>query len=360
MTTITPRHQKHRPGILSRIAPAVAARKSVVLGGTALAVPATALGAVSAHATPVQATPIRATPGVPGATPTTTTTPSTPVAMPTVWRGSTGAAVKVLQQKLSIEADGWFGPVTERSVRAFQSSKSLVVDGVVGPLTWASLNGTTTPPPVTPPPVTPPPVTPPPACEVTTIRFGSTGTLVQEFQRKLNAGLAVDGQFGALTLSATRAFQASKGLPVTGVVDAATWAAAGGFPCDTTPEPPPVVDPPADSTAGQRILAAARKYLGVPYVWGGSTPSGFDCSGLTQYVYREAGLTIPRTASMQQRAMTRVATPQPGDLVFFGTPAYHVGIWVSEGTMIAAPYPGQVVRQQPIYNTPSGYARVTS
>jgi len=112
---------------------------------------------------------------------------------------------------------------------------------------------------------------------------------------------------------------------------------------------------PAPSASG--IVGIARSYFGVPYVYGGSSPSGFDCSGFTSYVYRQAGISIPRTASAQQAAATRVSNPQPGDLVFFGYPAYHVGIYVSPGRMIDAQHPGTTVGNHSIWTTPSGYGR---
>lgn len=114
------------------------------------------------------------------------------------------------------------------------------------------------------------------------------------------------------------------------------------------------------STAPQTasgIVGIAQSMFGVPYVYGGSSPSGFDCSGFTSWVYRQAGITIPRTASQQQAAARRVASPQPGDLVFFGYPAYHVGIYVSPGKMIDAQRPGTTVGYHSIWTTPSGYGR---
>ncbi|PWJ26464.1 cell wall-associated NlpC family hydrolase [Branchiibius hedensis] len=104
-------------------------------------------------------------------------------------------------------------------------------------------------------------------------------------------------------------------------------------------------------------IAIAQRYLGVPYILGGSSPSGFDCSGLTSYVYRQLGISLPRTAAAQQASVPSVSTPQVGDLVFFGYPAYHVGIYAGNGMMIAAPHPGTVVKLQPIYQAPSGYGR---
>ena len=120
----------------------------------------------------------------------------------------------------------------------------------------------------------------------------------------------------------------------------------------TAPRSPPVST--TDAKIAQ-VVDTAKQYLGVPYVWGGANPSGFDCSGLTSYVYAKVGLSIPRTASQQQRFLSSTTTPVPGDLVFFGSPAYHVAIYLSPGLELAAPYPGQVVRIQPIWGTVSNY-----
>jgi cell wall-associated NlpC family hydrolase len=116
-----------------------------------------------------------------------------------------------------------------------------------------------------------------------------------------------------------------------------------------------VTSNPAPSASG--IVGIAQSMFGVPYAYGGSSPSGFDCSGFTSWVYRQAGISIPRTASAQQSAATRVSSPQPGDLVFFGYPAYHVGIYVSPGRMIDAQRPGTTVGNHSIWTTPSGYGR---
>lgn len=89
---------------------------------------------------------------------------------------------------------------------------------------------------------------------------------------------------------------------------------------------------------GAEIADYALKFVGTPYVWGGSSPSGFDCSGYAQYVYRQFGISIPRTAD-EQFAYGRevVGDPIPGDLVFFQTYDYgasHVGIYLGNGAFV--------------------------
>lgn len=104
------------------------------------------------------------------------------------------------------------------------------------------------------------------------------------------------------------------------------------------------------STAGG-VVGIAMQFQGVPYVWGGTSPSGFDCSGLVQYVYRQAGYSLPRTAAAQYGAGTPISYSElaPGDLVFFGYGSIsHVGIYIGGGSMIHAPFEGDVVRVAPV------------
>jgi peptidoglycan DL-endopeptidase CwlO len=95
------------------------------------------------------------------------------------------------------------------------------------------------------------------------------------------------------------------------------------------------------------VVAIARRYLGVPYVWGGESPSGFDCSGLTMYVYAQVGVQLLHGATAQQRASSPVPLDQlvPGDLVFYGDASYshHVALYVGGGQVIEAPRAGAVV-----------------
>lgn len=111
----------------------------------------------------------------------------------------------------------------------------------------------------------------------------------------------------------------------------------------------------SSSSKGQAIVNTAKKYLGVPYVWGGTSPRGFDCSGLVQYVCRQNGISVNRVAADQIRNGTRVSKSnlEPGDLVFFGKGRInHVGIYVGNGQMIHAPQTGDVVK---IVSINSGY-----
>jgi len=86
------------------------------------------------------------------------------------------------------------------------------------------------------------------------------------------------------------------------------------------------------------VLEAALEQVGTPYEWGGSGPGGFDCSGLTSFAYRAAGVSLPHSSRAQSRMGVAVSRGElmPGDLVFFGDPVYHVGIYVGNGKMVHA------------------------
>jgi cell wall-associated NlpC family hydrolase len=138
--------------------------------------------------------------------------------------------------------------------------------------------------------------------------------------------------------------------PVVGAPPADVPAAALTVAAD--PVPVPTTDLLPDDRA-RIAIATAMAQLGLPYVWGGDGPAngdaGFDCSGLTTFAYRAAGITLPRTAHTQYYAGPRVpagAPLHPGDLVFYGTPRFvhHVGMYVGRGRMINAPRFGQPVQ----------------
>ncbi|HTZ44245.1 MAG TPA: transglycosylase SLT domain-containing protein, partial [Jatrophihabitans sp.] len=119
--------------------------------------------------------------------------------------------------------------------------------------------------------------------------------------------------------------------------------------------------PAGGGVTGAQVVASAQKYLGVPYVFGGTTTSGLDCSGLVQKAYGDLGISLPRIAADQAHAGTPVASlaqAQPGDILAFGDPAYHVAIYAGNNMMIAAPEPGDHVKLQSVYQTPTSIRRV--
>ncbi|MBM6414179.1 C40 family peptidase [Lacticaseibacillus paracasei] len=112
------------------------------------------------------------------------------------------------------------------------------------------------------------------------------------------------------------------------------------------------------SVSGGSIASNAAKYIGVPYVYGGTSPSGFDCSGLIYYAAKEAGISLPRTSQAQSTlgSYVSVSDLKAGDLVFWGGvgSAYHVGIYIGGGQYLHAPAPGQnVTIQSMTYFAPS-------
>ena len=124
----------------------------------------------------------------------------------------------------------------------------------------------------------------------------------------------------------------------------------GGNGTKPAPAPTPSGGGSGNTSTAQAIVNAAYSQLGVPYVWGGTTPGvGLDCSGLTQYCHRVAGISIGRTSEVQGGGGKAVSNPQPGDLVCYGS---HIGIYIGGGQMIHAPHTGDVVRVANVYGSP--------
>lgn len=166
------------------------------------------------------------------------------------------------------------------------------------------------------------------------LRRGSRGTAVKALQEDLillgYLNGKADGIFGARTEAAVRQYQRRNRLGVDGIAGKQTLSA---------------VD--AEVKRIETVLRTARSALGKPYVYGGTSPAtGFDCSGLTQYAFRSAGLTLPRVSAQQARAGIAVPYSQlrPGDLVAFYSPISHVGIYLGDGLFLHAPRTGDVVK----------------
>ncbi|WP_058234608.1 C40 family peptidase [Devriesea agamarum] len=256
--------------------------------------------------------------------------------------GARGEAVSALQQQLvdrgaRIAVDGVFGRDTLNAVRDFQRSQGLQVDGIVGPLTWSALGSVATPQ---------QPSTSTPQERRPLLRHGARGDSVRALQSELNnhrADIAVDGIFGRSTLNSVRTFQANAGIGVDGVVGRDTWNALHNSNAAAKPvSGSPGASRPTPSTPGfngRAIVNLAKDQQGAPYVWGGSSPSGFDCSGLTSWTYRQMGIDIPRTARQQVYGGRIISRSEavPGDLVAFTGGNYgHIGIYAGNGKIIDA------------------------
>jgi peptidoglycan DL-endopeptidase CwlO len=165
--------------------------------------------------------------------------------------------------------------------------------------------------------------------------------------------------------SARRSSAGAGGTTGTGTGGAPNGGADGsgdgvGVGSGGTTKPAPPVTPPVDDQSD--VVPIALRYLGIAYRYGGTTPRGFDCSGFTQYVFGQVGVSLPRTADQQLRSASRISRSQAraGDLVFFlsGGYAYHVGIYLGDGKMVDSPRRGSVVTVRPVYSSNVAYARV--
>ncbi len=139
-------------------------------------------------------------------------------------------------------------------------------------------------------------------------------------------------------------------------------AAMFGLTLAVNPVSAPRADAAVPARMGVTAVHVAAQQIGIPYVWGGASRRGFDCSGLSQYVFAQIGRRIPRVAQAQWNASIhlRPHTQRAGDLVFFfsGGRVSHMGIYAGNGWMIVAPRTGARVRKQRVYRAIVRYGRV--
>ena len=213
--------------------------------------------------------------------------------------------------------------------------------------------------------------------------IATSGGLVASFALPASAahGPAVSQAKPAAATAPTTTAPAAVTAPEVPSPQAADAFGVSGFKATAKPKPKPkpapaprVVRSTADRTgsvsrsssrsfvnlkpAAGGVLAIAAQYQGLAYHYGGTSPeTGFDCSGFTAWVFGKVGISLPRTAEDQRRAVTPVSNPQPGDLVFFGSPAYHVGIYAGNGMMWDSPRSGETIQKRAIWSSNVTYGR---
>lgn len=130
-------------------------------------------------------------------------------------------------------------------------------------------------------------------------------------------------------------------------------AAARREAAPVAPAPARVAAAPAPNARAQVAVDAALSRVGKPYQWGGAGPDSFDCSGLMMWSWGQAGVSLPHNSGAQYAATARVDSSdwQPGDLLFFGSPIHHVGLYIGGGRMVEAPYSGNTVRVNSAYRS---------
>ncbi|MEV8357260.1 NlpC/P60 family protein [Micrococcus luteus] len=189
------------------------------------------------------------------------------------------------------------------------------------------------------------------------LRWGSQGASVEQLQSALNdegSSLAVDGKFGSRTHGAVKDYQQANGLQVDGVVGPETRGSLNGSAPGVGGGGASVPAPASSSSStGQAIVDAARTQMGAAYSWGSSNPGvSFDCSGLTQFAYKQVGIDLPRTSGQQVDAGTQVSKSeaQPGDLVVWPG---HMGIYAGGDKVVDAGRSPGAVTERTIWGDPT-------
>ncbi|UCZ52973.1 peptidoglycan-binding protein [Bacillus shivajii] len=254
--------------------------------------------------------------------------------------GSRGENVKTLQTRLKDlgyyngNISGTYGAQTVEAVRELQRQTNINIDGIFGPQTFAQLEKNL-------PKETESSSSSSDSGESssdTLLKKGSRGESVKELQHMLKAighfKQEPTGYFGPITKDALVAFQKDWGLNSDGTVTKSTWEKLEEI-ASIHMEEPQVSAEKSFNTLN--VIADAADLVGVPYLWGGTTQTGFDCSGFVQYVFKKNGVNLPRTVAEQWNATKSVSKPQVGDIVYFETyrpgPS-HNGIYIGNNQFI--------------------------
>jgi cell wall-associated NlpC family hydrolase len=186
-------------------------------------------------------------------------------------------------------------------------------------------------------------------------RIGTIQSMIDQLSRPIATTTAPSASTAAATAAAFDAALTAAGVTNTGGTASGVTAASGaagltglsGLTGLAGPLSATATQVPSGAATGTDVVAAAKKYIGVPYVWGGTNPAtGMDCSGFVQRVFKDLGVEIPRVVSDQMKVGTPVASlaeAKPGDLlVSFG--GEHISIYLGNGKAIDAPVPGQTIQ----------------
>jgi cell wall-associated NlpC family hydrolase len=188
---------------------------------------------------------------------------------------------------------------------------------------------------------------------------GSRSTAVLWVQKRLGVR-PLTGYFGPITRAAVKRFQTSRRIPATGVVASRTWRALGVRPARGASRSARRLTP-GTAAFGRAVLRYAAAQRGKPYIWGGTGPRGFDCSGYTRWVYRQVGIVLPRVARAQRRATRRISTSKVrvGDLVFVHTRGRvtHVAIYAGRRFWWESPRPGRSILKRKAWSRRVSYGR---
>ncbi|MBN3554168.1 peptidoglycan-binding protein [Fictibacillus nanhaiensis] len=260
---------------------------------------------------------------------------------------TTGPEVKKLQTDLKTlgfftfyKTTDFYGTITTEAVRKFQINQKLKATGTADQVTLNQIQKLIAgkkKPVSQPKPIVTKPTSP--SKETVLMKFGSTGTQVMQLQTRLKKlGYfkyhMITDYYGTVTEDSVERFQKANSLPVTGEITSSVLN-------KITEVEKKKGQKPSNSRNQTtiNIIANASEYMGVPYVWGGTTPKGFDCSGFIQYVYAQEGIQLPRTVAQMWNATSLVSKPVVGDLVYFETytsgPS-HLGIYIGNNQFVHA------------------------
>lgn len=313
--------------------------------------------------------------GAPAPKPATATSSSGLSYSRVLSRGSRGSDVRNLQTGLkklghyNMAIDSVFGNGARNAVISFQRSQGLSVDGIAGKATINSLNNVLNGKVAAGKPAATP--KPPKASASTSsglsysrvLKYGSRGADVRALQTSLKKlghyNMAIDSVFGNGAKNAVMSFQRAQRLTVDGIVGKATINSLNNVLSGKVAAGKPSSAPaPSRNNSGKstsiNIVNTAKKYLGTRYIYGGTSPSGFDCSGFTQYVYKQMGVNIPRATTGQAYVGKSLSKSQlqAGDLIIFNNTykagPSHAGIYIGNGQFVHAANPSKGVRTDSI------------